>query len=156
MTPAYALANVFLPNLIKLKGRLSVMQALERRDLVFFDSLWAQAQIRHNPYVWTQARSEYRIATMTLPEPREMGEAHMAAIVLKSTDNEFLRYFTLEHEYAVNKQANRTQLCEREGNKHTRRGEGPALTGKPEADAAAFVDCLMKLVAPHALAPLKQ
>ena len=31
MTPAYALAHVFLPNLLRLKGHATVMSALERR-----------------------------------------------------------------------------------------------------------------------------
>src|SRR5882724_8933583 len=96
MTPAYALAHVFLPNLLKLKGHATVMSALERRDLVFFDPLWAQAHIAHNPYVLTQIRDPYRIATLTLPQPNEMGEAYMAGIVIKTNDPSYLRYFTLE------------------------------------------------------------
>ncbi|MGH9886511.1 MAG: hypothetical protein ACREBE_13335, partial [bacterium] len=95
MTPAYALAHVFLPNLLKLKGHATVMSALERRDLIYFDPLWAQAQVAHNPFVLTQHREsmsgdKFRIATMTLPVPTEMGEAHMAGIVVKANDPAFL------------------------------------------------------------------
>jgi hypothetical protein len=86
MTPAYALAHVFLPNLLKLKGHATVMSAIERRDLIFFDALWAQAHIKHNPYVSSQTREAFRIATITLPAPTEMGEAHMAGIVIKAND----------------------------------------------------------------------
>ena len=65
-----------------------------------------------------------------------------------NTDPVFMRYFTLEHDYVLAKQANRTVLAEREGQKHTRRGDGPALTGNNEADAKAFVDCFMELIVP--------
>ena len=148
MTPAYALAHVFLPNLLKLKGHATVVSALERRDLIFFDPLWAQAHIAHNPYVSSQTRDLFRITTLTLPAPREMGEAYMAGIVVKSNDPVFLRYFTLEHDFVLARQADRTVLCEREGAKHTRRGDGPALTGNNEVDAKAFVDCFMELIVP--------
>jgi hypothetical protein len=148
MTPAYALAHVFLPNLVKLKGHATVVSALERRDLVYFDPLWAQAHIAHNPYVLTQNRDPYRVAAITLPTPKEMGEAYMAGIVIKSNDPVYLRYFTLEHDFVLSKQSNRTVLAEREGPKHSRRGDGPALSGNPEADAKAFIDCFMELIVP--------
>jgi len=148
MTPAYALAHVFLPNLIKLKGHATVVSALERKDLVFFDPLWAQAHLTHSPYVWSQTREVYRIGTMTLPAPTEMGEAYMAGLVVKTNDPSFMRYFTLEHDFVLARQSNRTLLCEREGQKHSKRGDGPALTGANEADAKAFVDCFMELMIP--------
>ena len=148
MTPAYALAHVFLPNLIKLKGHATVMSALERRDLIFFDGLWAQAHITHNPYASSQLRDPYRIGTITLPAPTEMGEAHMAGLVVKANDPVFMRYFTLEHDYVLAKKVNRTVLCEREGQKHSKHGDGPALTGTNEVDAKAFIDCFMELIVP--------
>lgn len=148
MTPTYALAHVFLPNLIKLKGHATVISAMERRDLIFFDPLWAQAHITHNPYVSSQNRDPYRIATITLPTPTEMGEAYMAGMVIKANDPVFMRYFTLEHDFVLAKQANRTVLCEREGQKHSKRGDGPSLTGNNEDDAKAFIDCFMELIVP--------
>ena len=148
MTPAYALAHVFLPNMIKLKGHSTVVGAIERRDLIFFDALWNQAHITHNPYVWSVTREPYRIATITLPTPTEMGEAYMAGLVVKQNDPVYARYFTLEHDFVLAKQANRTVLCEREGQKHSKHGDGPVLTGNPEVDAIAFVDCFMELIVP--------
>jgi hypothetical protein len=148
MTPAYALAHVFFPNLIKLKGHATVMSALERKDLIFFDPLWAQAHITHNPYASSQTREAYRIGTITLPAPTEMGEAYMAGMVVKANDPVFMRYFTLEHDFVLSKQSNRTLLCEREGQKHSKRGDGPVLTGNNEVDAKAFIDCFMELIIP--------
>jgi hypothetical protein len=148
MTPAYALAHVFLPNMLKLKGPAAVVSAIERRDLIFFDALWNQAFVTHNPYVWSDARAPYRIATITLPPPTEMGEAHMAGIAIKANDPVYFRYFTLEHDFALAKQANRTVLAEREGQKHVRRGEGSPVTGNAEIDTKAFVECFMELIVP--------
>ena len=148
MTPAYALAHVFLPNLLKLKGHAAVVSAIERRDLAYFEPLWAQAHIAHRPHLTSQVRDPYRIATMSLPPPAEMGEAYIAAIVVKAADPAFMRYFTLEHDFVLAKQANRTLLCEREGQKHNKRGDGPVLTGNPGDDAGAFVDCFMELMIP--------
>ena len=148
MTPAYALAHVFLPNLLKLKGHATVVSAIERRDLVYFDPLWAQAHITHNPYVTSEVRDPYRLATISLPTPTEMGEAYMAGIVVKSNDPAFMRYFTLEHDFVLAKKANRTLLCEREGQKHSKLGDGPVLTGNASDDALAFVNIFMELMIP--------
>ncbi|HET9624432.1 MAG TPA: hypothetical protein VFP84_23835 [Kofleriaceae bacterium] len=149
VTPEYALAYTFLPNLIKLKGIATVMSAFERKDLVFFDPLWAQAHLAHNPFVHTETRNEYRIATMTLPPPKNVGEAYLAGIVIKSNDPVFMRYFTLEHDYVLKRNADRTVLCEREGQKHVRIGDGPVLSGDKEADAKAFIDSFMGLMIPN-------
>jgi hypothetical protein len=144
MTPAYALAHVFLPNLIKLRGHAVVVNAIERKNLAFFDSLWTQAHVSHTPHVTSQMRDPYRIVTISLPPPKEMGEAYLAGLVIKPSDPQFMHYYTLEHDFVLAKQANRTLWCERAGAKHTRIGDGPVLTGDPDADARAFVDLFME------------
>src|SRR4051812_45113756 len=148
MTPTYALAHVFFPNLLKLKGHATVVTAIERRDLVFFDALWAQAHLEHKPFLMTAIRADYRAAVVTLPPPKEMGEAYMIGLVTKPSDPALLRYFLLEHDFVLAKQSNRTVLAEREGQKHSRRGDGPALVGNSEVDAVAFIDCFMELLIP--------
>lgn len=148
MTPAYALAHVFLPNLIKLRGHAVVVNAIERQNVAFFDGLWAQAHIEHKPHISSQMRDPYRVVTMSLPPPKELGEAYFAGVVIKPSDPVYMRYFTLEHDYVLAKQANRTVLCERQGAKHSRLDDGPVLTGNPDADAKAFIDCFMELIVP--------
>jgi hypothetical protein len=149
VTPEYALAYTFLPNMLKLKGLPTVMSAFERRDLVFFDPLWAQASLAHNPFVYTEARQEYRVAVLTLPPPKQVGEAFMAGIVIKSNEPMFMRYFTLEHDYVLKRQADRTVLCERESHKHNRISDGPILTGNKEVDTKAFLESFMGLMIPN-------
>ena len=60
----------------------------------------------------------------------------------KKNDPSITRYFTLEHDYVLATKSTRTQLCEREGQRTQKIGEGPKVTGDFQADAGAFdVDC---------------
>jgi hypothetical protein len=145
-SPSFALANTFLPNLVKLKGAATVVSSIERREKVFFDQVWNQAHITHNPNLLSQGRDPYRIGVIGLPAPKEMGEAHMVAVVVKIGDPQFSRYFMLEHDYVLAKKADRTVVCEREGSKHTKHFEGPVLTGDLAKDGVAFIDAFMELI----------
>ena len=147
-SPTYALAHVFIPNLIKLKGAATVISALERKEMTLLDQLWQQAFVTHTPKIAAVLRDPYRIGVFTLPPPKDLGEAHMVGMVVKKTDPSFSRYFTLEHDYVLAKKADRTLLCERDGQKHTKIGDGPVLTGDFEKDSVAFIDCFMELFVP--------
>ncbi len=155
MTPAYAVAHVFLPNLVKLKGGATVISAIERKEKVLLDQVWTQAMVTHTPELLATSRESstspiqsFRIGVIGLPAPKEMGEAHMAAIVVKIGDPAFVRYYTLEHDYVLKTKSNRTVLCDREGQKHSKHGDGPAITGSFGTDANAFIDCFMALLIP--------
>ena len=148
MTPTYALAHVFLPNLVKLKGATTVVGVIERKEKFFFDPVWAQAHVEHTPYLHAQVREPYRIGVVSLPPPTDLGEAYFVGIVVNKQDPVLARYFTLEKDYVLAKKADRTLVCEREGQKHTKHFEGPVLTGNNDTDAAAFVDAFMELLVP--------
>ena len=142
------IAHVVLPNMMKLKGAAVLVSAMERRDPSMFQQVWTQTGVAHAPQLVAKERDAWRIGVMSLPAPREMGEAHMCAFVAKKNDTAVTRYFTLEHDFVLAKQADRTVLCEREGQKHSKRGSGPALTGNAGDDARAFVECFMALIVP--------
>ena len=148
MTPTYALAHVFIPNLIKLKGAATVISALERKEMAILDQLWAQAHVTHDPQIATVLREPYRIGVFSLPPPKELGEAHLVGMVVKKGDPAYSRYFTLEHDYVLAKKAERTLLCERDGKDHRKHGDGPVLTGSFATDSVAFIDCFMELIVP--------
>lgn len=148
MSPTYTLAHVFIPNMIKLKGAATVISALERKELTLLDQLWQQAFVTHQPKIMTTLRDPYRIGVFTLPQPKDLGEAHMVGLVVKKTDPSFTRYYTLEHDYVLAKKADRTLLCERDGANHKKLGDGPALTGDFDQDAVAFIDCFMEIHVP--------
>ena len=153
MTPTYALAHVFLPNLVKLKGAATIVGVIERKEKFFFDPVWSQAHVEHTPFLLATTRPDptgntYRIGVVDLPPPKELGEAFFFAMAVSATDPSFARVFTLEHDYVLAKQTDRTLVCEREGQKHTKHFDGPALTGNKDVDATAFVDAFMELIVP--------
>lgn len=148
MTPTYALAHVFLPNLVKLKGASTIVGVIERKEKFFFDAVWSQAHVEHTAFLLFATRDHYRIGVIDLPPPKELGEAFFFALVVSSQDPSFARVFTLEHDYVLAKKADRTLVCEREGSKHTKHFDGPVLTGNKETDANAFVDAFMELIIP--------
>ena len=148
VSPTYALAHTFIPNLIKLKGAATLISALERKEKSFLDQLWQQAYVTHDPKFTAVLREPYRIGVFTLPPPKDLGEAHMVGMVVKKTDPSFTRYYTLEHDYVLAKRADRTLLCERDGQKHTKHGDGPVLTGDFAKDSVAFIDCFMEFWQP--------
>ena len=152
MTPAFALAHVFLPNHTKLKGPGTVVSALERKDKAHLAPVWQQAYVTHEPKLWTGVRDPYRIAVIDLPAPKEMGEAHLVAWVINKSDPGFARYFLLEHDYVLAKKTHRTGLAEMVGKDHKKHGDGSPVTGDFAVDAPAFVDCFMELLVPTKVA----
>lgn len=152
-SPAYALAHTFLPNTTKLKGPTTMMVALEKRDRAFLEAIWKQAFIEHEPQIFTEERAPYRIGVVELPAPKDPGEAYFAGWVIDKSDITFARYFLLESDYVLAKNATRTLLTEREGIQRgtprtVKHGEGPPVTGDFAIDAAAFADCFMELIVP--------
>ena len=148
MTPTYALVHVFLPNLLKLKGAATVVGVIERKEKFFFDALWGQAHLQLQPFLLSQEREPYRIGVLDLPAPTDLGEAYYAGIVVHKKDPTIARYFTLEKDYVLKTKSDRTLVCERVGQQHTKHFEGPVLTGNKDTDAVAFIDAFMELLIP--------
>lgn len=155
MTPTFALAHVFLPNLVKLKGTATVVGVIERKEKFFFDAVWAQAHIQHMPFLYSEERETttaptqvYRIGVVDLPAPADLGEAYMVGMVVNKKDPTFAKYYTLEKDYVLKTKSDRTMICERDGQKHSKHFEGPPITGFKEADAVAFINGFMELVIP--------
>ena len=107
MTPTFALAHVFLPNLVKLKGAATVIGVIERKEKFFFDAVWGQAHVEHMPFLYAEERdsptggASYRIGVLDLPAPTDLGEAYMVGLVANKKDPTFGRYFTLEKDTLV-------------------------------------------------------
>lgn len=147
MTPEYTIVQIFLPNLMKTKGPVTLIGAIERKDHAFLDALWTQAHLPHKPYLTSVVRDGYRIGIIGLPPAREMGEAHLAGFVMKQGE-QTARYFTLEHKLMLATKTAATVLCEREGGRLITHGEGPKLAGDVAATATAFIDAIMDIVVP--------
>ncbi len=158
MSPTHALAHVFFPNLVKLKGAATIVGVIERKEKFFFDAVWSQAHLTHSPMLIAQERSSsdntktYRVGVVDLPAPNDLGDAHFVGIVVDKKDPNSGRFFLLEHDYVLAKKADRTLVTEREGTRHTKHFEGPVLTGDKETDAKAFIDAFMELLIPMKVA----
>jgi len=143
-----AIAHVVMPNLMKLKGAASLVSAMERRDVSPFAQVWTQTGIDHTPQVIAKERDVWRIGILSLPAPEQMGEAYLCAFVAKKSDATITRYFTLVHDYVLATKSTRTLVCEREGQRTVKHGDGRAVTGDFQTDANAFVDAIMQVIAP--------
>src|SRR5262245_25523836 len=137
------IAHVVLPNLMRLKGAATLVGAMERRDLSPFAQVWSQTGVAHEAQAVAKEKDVWRIGVLSLPKPKEMGEAFMCAFVAKKNDAAITRYFTLEHDYVLATKKERTVVCEREGNRTLKHGDGPPITGDFAADAAAFVEAII-------------
>ncbi len=157
MSPNAAIANVFLPNLVKLRGPSTFVSSVERQDFVFFDQVWTQAHVTHRPVLVAKtiesglSKGTYRIATVTLPAPKDMGESFMFGIAVKKNDNQWARMFTLDKHYVLKTNQDGTMIVEREGARQIKHGDGPALGANGEPDASAFVDAMMRVIEPQEL-----
>ncbi|HEY0251150.1 MAG TPA: hypothetical protein VGC41_06465, partial [Kofleriaceae bacterium] len=109
--------------------------------------------IDHTPQVAAKEKNEtitgsWRMGIMSMPTPTEMGEAYMVAFVAKKNDAAITRYFTLEYDYVLATKSTRTIMCERDGTRTLKLGEGPAVTGDFQTDSNAFADAIIGIVAP--------
>ena len=136
------IAHLVLPNVMKLKGASTLVGAMERRDTSPFAHVWQQTGIEHAPQVIAKEKGDWRIGVMSMPAPGAIGEAYLVAFVAKKNDAAITKYFTLEYDYVLATKSTKTVVCEREGNRTIRRGDGPAYAGDFQADASAFVDAL--------------
>ena len=140
------IAHVVLPNLMKLKGASTLVGAMERRDLSPFAQVWQQTGVEHSPQCIAKEKDPWRYGVLSLPTPNEMGEAYMCAFMAKKNDAAVTRYFTLELDYVLATKTTRTIICERDGGRTTKHGEGPPITGDFQTDASAFVDVVNQIV----------
>jgi len=155
MSPNHAIANIFLPNLVKLRGASTFVSSIERQDYTFFEQIWTQAHVTHRPAMAAKviesglSKGTYRCATISLPAPKDMGEAYLFGLVVKKNDAQFARMFTLDKHYVLKTNQDGTMIVEREGARQIKHGDGPALDAKGEPDAAAFVDAMMIVIEPQ-------
>jgi hypothetical protein len=147
------IAHVILPNLMKLRGAATIVSAIERRDASPFAQVWQQTGVAHTPQIIAKERDEYRIGVISLPKPDEMGEAYFAAFVAKKNDAAITRYFTLEHDFVLATKTTKTAVCEREGQRTRKIGEGPPITGDFQADAEAFIKAVCDVIQPPQVNP---
>ena len=156
-SPLDTIANVILPNLMKIKGAATLVSAMERRDVSMFAHVWEQTGIDHKPQCLAkeldQGNVVWRVGVLSMPKPKDMGDPWMCAFVAKKNDAGVTRYFTLLHDYVLSTKTDRTVIQEKEGARATKHGDGPVLTGDFQVDASAFIDAIREVMSPTRVAP---
>lgn len=142
------IAHVVIPNVMKLKTAATLVSAAERRDPSPFAQVWQATGLAHTPQLMAKEKGDYRFGVMSLPTPKEMGEAYMCAFVAKKSDPAITHYFTLEYDYVLATKQAKTIVCGRDGQRTVKHGDGPPITGDFAADATAFVDAIAQVLAP--------
>lgn len=142
-SPRYMAEHMVMPRFIREIGVQTVLGAIERRDADFFIPVWMQAGFRFSPMLMYTVRGEWRVGVISLPQPRELTEAYLAAIVGRSSDPAYGRYFLWETAESVLDQRQYTILGEWNGASHGNHGEGPPFTGDLVNDHAAFLDAVI-------------
>src|SRR5512141_1160336 len=122
------IVHAILPNVMKLKGAAVLVSAAERRAPSAFAQVWQQTGIAHTPQLIAKEKDVYRFGVMSLPTPKEMGEAYLCAFVARKDDPSATYYFTLEYDYVLATKQAKTLLCAREGARTVKHGDGPAIT----------------------------
>ena len=152
-SPLDTIAHLVLPNVMKLKTAATLVAAAERRDGSPFAHVWQQTGIAHTPQLSAKEKGDFRVGVMSLPVPTQGGEAYMCAFVVKKTDPSSAYYFTLEYDYVLATKQAKTIVCSREGQRTVKHGDGPAITGDFQADATAFVEAIVEVLAPSKVNP---
>jgi hypothetical protein len=140
------IAHLVLPNLMKIKGASTLVGAMERGDVSPFNSVWEQTGVEHSAKCIAKEKDPWRYGVLSLPTPKEMGEAYMCVFMAKKNDAAMTAYFTLEYDYVLATKQARTVIVEMDGKSKTKHGEGPAVTGDFQTDAAAFIDAVNQIV----------
>jgi len=145
MSPRYLIAHMLLPAFLREQSGTLVHEAIARGDDEFFIPVWMRAGIRFSPRLLDMSRGDFRIGVMTLPTPREMTEAYLAAAVSTASDPDHMRYFLLEAGPSG------TIIGEWTESTHSNFGAGPPLTGNLAVDSDAFVERVIQICAPTGL-----
>ena len=145
-SPRYVAAHLLLPRFLREQGAPAVLDAIERGDADFFQPVGSMRASASRPGR-AIGRKGLRVGVLTLPMPREVTEAYLAAVVGKTPDPSYLRYFLWEKSESVFDDKPRTVISEWAGTEHRNFGQGPPFTGDLAKDSGEFVERAVALCA---------
>jgi hypothetical protein len=138
-SPRYLAEHMLMPRFLREQGAPAVLDAIERGDADFFIPVWANAGFRFTTRPAYRPQGGLRVGVLTLPMPREVTEAYLAAVIGKTEDPAYLRYFLWEKSESLFDDKLHTVISEWAGTQHRNFGEGPPFTGDLARDSAEFV-----------------
>ena len=124
-----------------------MLRAIEYRDTQFFAPIWIEAGVRFTPNLLYAEHDGHRIGALTFPTPRDLTEAYMGAVIGRSGDPQFLRYFTWELGINVMDQTRCTVVGEWDAEgRHVNHGAGPMPSGNLPTDVWQFVQAALRTI----------
>jgi hypothetical protein len=138
-SPRYLAEHMLLPRFLREQGAPAVLDAIERSDADFFQPVWMNAGFRFATRPSYRAQGGWRLGVLTLPMPRETTEAYLAAVVGKTAEPAYLRYFLWEMSESLFDDKPHTVISEWAGTAHRNYGQGPPFTGDLSKDSGEFV-----------------
>lgn len=138
-SPRYLAAHLLMPRFLREQGAATVLDAIERGDADFFHPVWMNAGFGFATRPSYRAQGGLRVGVLTLPMPRDVTEAYLAAVVGKTAEPAYLRYFLWEKSESLFDDKPRTVISEWAGTEHRNYGQGPPFTGDLARDSEEFV-----------------
>lgn len=139
-TPRYVAEHYLMPLFLEERGANAVLAAIDAKNADFFAPVWMRAGFRFTPALLYVTQSGYRIGILTFPQPSDIPEAYLGAVVGKTADPSFLRYFLWEEGPFG------TVIGEWNGDGHTTYGAGPNFTGNLQSDAWEFAQRVLAVL----------
>lgn len=130
-----------MPRFLAERGAAAVLGAIEARDAEFFVPVWMEAGFRFTPTFLSTSHGAWRVGLLTFPKPRQITEAYFGAVVGRTDEPTFLRYFLLEE--SVDKS---TVVGESREGRHVNYGAGSAFTGDLATDAWSFTQRVLEIL----------
>ena len=143
----YVAEHMLLPRFLREQGAAAVLDAIERGDADFFQAVWMNAGFRFTTRPSYRAQGGLRVGVLTLPLPRGATEAYLVAVVGKTADPAYLRYFLWEKSESLFDDKQHTVISEWAGTEHRNFGQGPPFTGDLTKDSGEFVARVVALCA---------
>jgi hypothetical protein len=138
-SPRYLAAHLLMPRFLREQGAPAVLDAIERGDADFFQPVWMNAGFRFTTRPIYRTQGGLRVGVLTLPTPREATEAYLAAVVGKTAEPGYLRYFLWEKSEPLFDDKPRTVISEWAGTAHRNYGQGPPFTGELTRDSGELI-----------------
>ena len=138
-SPRYLAAHLLMPRFLREQGAPAVLDAIERGNAEFFQPVWMEAGFRFTTRPSYRAQGGLRVGVLTLPMPREVTEAYLAAVIGKTADPAYLRYFLWEKSESLFDDKPHTVISEWATSGHLNYGQGPPFTGDLAKDTDEFV-----------------
>jgi hypothetical protein len=139
-TPRYLAEHFFMPQFLEERGANAVLAAIDSKNTEFFVPVWVRAGFRFTPAFLYAVQAGYRIGIFTFPQPSDVTEAYLGAVIGKTSDPKFFRYFLWEESLSG------TVVGEWNEDGHMNYGPGPPFTGNLQNDAWEFTKRVLAVI----------